>query len=110
MSSDDNERTNLMSTEAEKQKKTPDWSKFGLTSDEQKWASPKKSDSTFGSYQHGGDEQQNDLFREEQVIIHSTFMRETGLVGNPVSVVFKLGILGSGIFFPKFGMLGFYFI
>lgn len=85
MSSDDNERTNLMSTEAEKQKKTPDWSKFGLTSDEQKWASPQKSDSTFGSYQHGGDEQQNDLFREEQNLSeHKPWWKANFFIMEPV--------------------------
>lgn len=63
MSSDDSERTTLMSADNGKQKKkTPDWSRFGLSSDEQKWSSPQKPDS---SYQQG-DEQQNELFREEQ--------------------------------------------
>ena len=73
MSSDDNERTGLMSTDGGKQKKTPDWNRFGLSSDEQKWSAPQKSDSTFGSYQQGGEEQQNELFREEQVQLKDDF-------------------------------------
>ena len=73
MSSDDNERTGLMSTDGGKQKKTPDWNRFGLSSDEQKWSAPQKSDSTFGSYQQGGEEQQNELFREEQVQLKDHF-------------------------------------
>jgi hypothetical protein len=44
-----------------------------LSSDEQKWSAPQKSDSTFGSYQQGGEEQQNELFREEQVQLKDEF-------------------------------------
>ena len=64
-----------MSTDGGKPKKTPDWNRFGLSSDEQKWSAPQKSDSTFGSYQQGGDEQQNELFREEQVQLKDDFLR-----------------------------------
>jgi hypothetical protein len=62
-----------MSTDGGNQKKTPDWNRFGLSSDEQKWSAPQKSDSTFGSYQQGGEEQQNELFREEQVQLKDDF-------------------------------------
>lgn len=85
MSSDDNERTGLMSTDGGKPKKAPDWNRFGLTSDEQKWSAPQKSDSTFGSYQQGGDEQQNELFREEQNLSeHKPWWKANFFIMEPV--------------------------
>ena len=66
MSSDDSERATLMSADGQKQKKTPDWSRFGLSNDKQNW-SPQQKSQSFGSNQQG-DEQQNELFREEQVL------------------------------------------
>lgn len=65
----DSEDSRLMSQSKDKQQ--PDWSRFGLSREQQKTTqgSPQDGERLEAGYQHSEDSKHNELFREDQVLM-----------------------------------------